>query len=398
MNTAVLWQAIWAGAMSAPPVSQPATNAPWYDMECAGNTIWQWLGLLAVILASFVVGRIIAFFMEKQAKRFEEGERLRLLGMLLRCMAGPAKLLVLAGGLYFASTFMDLNGAAGLYTFWIQACKTLAALAAGWLIYRLVDIIEFFLLHWTSKTETQLDDQLVPLVRKSLRVFVVIVAALFIAQNVFRWNIGALVAGLGVGGLAFALAGKETLANLFGSVTIFADRPFQLGDRIRVGGKEGTIEEVGFRSTRIRTLDGHLVTIPNAIVANETIENITKRPFIKRSMEVTVTYDTPHEKLQLAIEIIQEMLEARKQHFPHNKPPRVHFTDFAAISLNIGVTYWFAPPDWGEYLNFNHDFNMELLQRFNAEGIEFAFPTQTLYLRRDTPSAAPIALARREGS
>ena len=384
MVSSLLLNALWAqAAADANRPGQAQEAVSWADGTFLGNTVWQWLGLLVVLLVSFVIGRTAAYVLQKQAEKLERAERLLVLGMLLRSLAGPLKMLLLAGGLYVAATFMDLDAQTELRGFWLKVCKTLAVLSAGWLIYRLVDVIEHFLRRWTSKTDTQLDDQLVPLIRKTMRVFVVIVAVLFIAQNVFRWDIGALVAGLGIGGLAFALAAKDALANLFGSVTIFADRPFQLGERVKVGGQDGAIEEVGFRSTRIRTLDGHLVTIPNSIIANQTIENVSRRPFIKRSMTVTVTYDTTPEKLQRGIEILKEMLEARKRSFHPDKAPRVHFSDFAATSLDIGVTYWFAPPDWEPYLNFNHDFNMELLERFNAEGIEFAFPTRTVYVKQD---------------
>jgi MscS family membrane protein len=289
---------------------------------------------------------------------------------------------------------MTLDAAS--FAFWLNACRTIAVLAVGWLIFRMVDVLEVYLLRWTSRTKTALDDQLVPLIRKTLRVFVVIVAALFIAQNIFHWDIGALIAGLGLGGLAFALAAKDLLSNLFGSVTIFADRPFQLGDWVRISGTEGVIEQVGFRSTRLRTFSGELVTLPNSTVANSPIENVSRRPFIRRNLNVTVTYDTPPDKLRRGIEIIQDMLDARKDHWPTDRPPKVLFSDFNAASLNILVVYWFVPPDYWESLAFNHGFNMELLERFNAEGIEFAFPTQTLYLKQDSPLSADVVV-KREG-
>ena len=387
--------AAWAAVDANAPSPQAPTEeiVSWSQGTVLGNSIWQWAGLLGVLLISFVAGKVVAYALTKQAEKFEKAESLQVLGMLIRCLSGPGKLIVFAGGLYMASTFMSFNAQLDLASFWIRVCKTIAVLAAGWFIYRLVDIIEYFLRRWTRKTDTQLDDQLVPLVRKTLRVFVVIVAVLFIAQNVFKWDIGALVAGLGIGGLAFALAAKDTLANLFGSVTIFADRPFQLGDRVKVGGQDGTVEEVGFRSTRIRTLMGHLVTIPNAIIANETIENVAKRPYLKRSMTVTVTYDTPPAKVQRGIDILKEMLDARSDRLLPGKPPRVHFADFSAISLDIAVTYWHAPVDWEAFLDFNHDFNMELLQRFNDESIDFAFPTQTLYVKQDSPFTAVVKTA-----
>jgi len=357
------------------------------------NTIWQWLALAGVLLAGLVVGKVLSFFLDRQANRLQKRDRLQVAGMLLKCMERPATLLVVAGALYLARHFMTLAAADGEFDiarFWVQVCNTLAVLAGGWFIYRLVDLIEFYLHRWTSKTETLLDDQLVPLIRKTLRLFVVIVVVLFLAQNVFEWDIGALVAGLGIGGLAMALAAKDMLANLFGSITIFADRPFQMGDRIQVRGFDGMVEEVGFRSTRIRTLTGHLVTIPNAVIANEPVENIGRRPTIRRVLNVTVTYDTAPEKVQRAVDILREMLDARKAHFPDDYPPRVYFSDFNADSLNVVVYYWFTPPDWWEYLEFNHDFNLELLRRYNAEGIEFAFPTQTLYVKQDSPIDADL--------
>jgi len=380
-------QSILAGllAQTTAPATQPAKQADLFtivDGKFLGNTVWQWLALLGLLLAGFVVGRVIAFILRRQADRFDQAGRLQVLGMLLRCMAGPEKLLALAGAFYAASAFLTFPPDKGLEGFWLSVCHTVAVLSAGWLIYRLVDLIEFFLLRWTSRTETLLDDQLVPMVRKTLRVFVVIIAVLFIAQNVFEWDIGALVAGLGIGGLAFALAAKDTLANLFGSVTIFADRPFQLGDRIRIGGHDGEVEEVGFRSTRIRTLTGHLVTVPNSVVATEAIENVSARPYLKRSLSVTVTYDTPPDKLRRAVQILREMLDARGENMLPGKTPRVFFADFNPDSLGIDVTYWYVPVDWEAFLAFNHDFNIELLERFNAEGIEFAFPTQTLHVRQ----------------
>ena len=360
------------------------------------NSIAQWLALLGLLLGALVVGEIIGFFLSRQGKRLQQTDRLRLLGLVLISMSRPVKLLAIASGLYIAGGVMNLVASDGrdMQNNWTAVCKAIVTLALGWFIYRIIDVVEHFLTKFTSKTKTQLDDQLVPLIRKSLRVFTVIVLALFIAQNIFGLNISAMVAGLGIGGLAIALAAKDTLSNLFGSVTIFADRPFQFGDRIKVQGYDGMVEEVGFRSTRIRTLQGHQVVVPNSVIANEPIENVGRRPYIKRVLDVTVTYDTPPEKLNRGVEIIREMLAARSESFPADFPPRVYFSDFNADSLNIVVYYWFTPPEWWEYLEFNHSFNMELLERFNAEKIEFAFPTQTLYVKQDSPLSADIRLKK----
>jgi len=389
-------------------MTAPLILASWVEFLTSrrylGNTLLQWLGLLGLLLVSLLIGKIVSMLLDRQGRRLGQQGSMYLLSAMLRSLSGPAGLLILAGGLYLASTFMNLTYTTietkqiadesgklitrsvpqehSLEPFWLNVCRTIAVLAATWFLFKVVDIVEFFLKRWTSRTETTLDDQLVPLLRKTLRVFVVIVAFLFIAQNIFKWDIGALIAGLGLGGLAFALAARDMLANLFGSVTIFADRPFAMGERVRIGQHDGMIEEVGFRSTRIRTLDGHQVTIPNATVANEMVENVGRRPFIRRVLDVTITYDTPPRKVQRAVDIIKEMLQARCEHFHPDFPPRVYFNEFNAASLNIVVYYWFVPPDWWQYLQFTHDFNMELLERYNQEGIEFAFPTQTIYVKR----------------
>ncbi len=378
--------------------TQPAMESLWNKLGSGGlldNSWLNWLGLLGVILASLVVGKFFSFFLDRHGRKLKESSRAYALGVLLQSLSGPISLLALAAGLYFSATLRLVILPPGLAHFWLQVCSTITVLAATWFTFKLVDVIEYILTGLTSKTETTLDDQLVPLIRKALRVLVVIIGGLFIVQNIFDGKIGTLIAGLGLGGLAFALAAKDMLANLFGSIAIFADRPFTLGERVMINGQDGIIEEVGFRSTRIRTLIGHLVTVPNATVANEMIENISRRPFIKRVLEVTVTYDTTPEKLAEGIGIIEQMLEARASNFPEDLPGKVFFSDFGSTSLNIVVYYWFTPPKWWDYLQFTHDFNMELLRRFNEAGIEFAFPTQTLYVKQDSDLSAKVQL---EGS
>ena len=383
--------------------TQPG-GAPWYAAEFLSNPLWAWAVLLGVLVATLALGRLVSFILTMHGGKLIDRGRFVALGMALRCLSKPVGLLIFAGGLYSAGGFLRLDfvlfvegtgdtaKVRDLGWLWLASCRTLAVLAIGWAIYRLVDILEFFLLRWTSRTRTQLDDQLVPIIRKALRIFTVIVVVLFVAQNIFNMKIGPLLAGLGLGGLAFALAAQDPIKNFFGSVTIFADRPFQMGERVKIGEHDGVVEDVGFRSTRIRTLTGHLVTVPNAAVAGAPVENIGRRPYIRRVLNVTVTYDTPPEKMKLAVDILRGMLAARKDHFPPDMPGQVYFSEFNADSLNIVTYYWFAPPDWWQYLAFTHEFNMELLERFNAEGIEFAFPTQTLYVKGQGPVTADVRL------
>ncbi len=358
----------------------------------AGNELWRYLALFVIILITLACSRIIKFILDRQAKFWAARRESGVLEVFLKCFILPAQMAVIAGGLYLSHLTLKFAASGrkaiglnpSIKTLWINVCNVLVTIAIALLFYKLVDVLEYYLVRWTSKTRTKLDDMLVPVLRKAMRVTIAILAILFIAQNVLGKDISTILAGLGVGGLAVAIAAKETIANFFGSVMIFSDRPFQIGDLVRLGDYYGTIEEVGFRSTRLRTLDGHLITIPNANVANAAIENVTRRPFIRKNFSITITYDTPPDKVQEAVDIIKDVITSVPQTSSDPElPPRVYFDNFNDWALNLLVYYWVKPAHWWTFLEVSHQINLEIMRRFAAEGIEFAFPTQTLYLRKD---------------
>ena len=221
-----------------------------------------------------------------------------------------------------------------------------------------------------------------------------------------------LLTGIGIGGLAIALAARPTIENIIGSFMIFLDKPYQVGQRVNVLEQNGTVESIGLRSTKIRLLNGHLTSIPNEKMAAVEIENIGRRPFIRRRFSITVTYDTPPDKINRALEILREILAVPEvpalqttdgtenladtatnetEHNTHPNqainqpgfPPRIFFNEFNADSLNILVIYWYHPPVYWDYLDHATWINLQIKERFNAEGIDFAFPTQTLHLAGD---------------
>lgn len=361
------------------------------NYELIGNELWRFGLLLLVILATLIVGRFVRFIIDRTALRLERKDGIQLLQLFLCCISRPISVAVFAGGLYFSRwcfRFVSENQTQGFSAqtnaTWIKISHAVVAISIAYFIYRLVDIIEFYLKRLTGRTDTKLDDMLVPVIRKTLRIFIAAISALFIADNILEMQLGTVLAAAGVGGLAIALAAQETIANFFGSINIFADRPFQVGDRIRVGGFDGPVEEVGFRSTRIRTLDGHLVTAPNSKVVNEMVENISKRPFIKRLTNISITYDTPPEKVEKALQIIKDILADTEQvNRDPDLVPRVYFSDFQSFYLNILVIYWVKPPDYWLFQEVNEKVNLRIMQAFESESIEFAFPTQTLYLKKD---------------
>jgi MscS family membrane protein len=262
-----------------------------------------------------------------------------------------------------------------------------AIVAAVWTAFIFINLFSAFLARKAAKTPTKFDDLLVPLVSKSLKIVAASVGVVSGAQ-VFHLPLAGVLTGLGIGGIALGLAAQDTIKNFFGSVMIFTDRPFELGDRIVIDGHDGPVEMVGFRSTRIRTLEGNLVTIPNGELANKTILNIGKRPNIRQTLDVTITYDTPREKVHQAVEIVREILADHEGMDPE-MPPRVYFNRFNADSLNIWAIYWYHPPDWWAFCELNQRINFEILRRFEEAGIEFAFPTQTLYLAGDPKRPLP---------
>jgi MscS family membrane protein len=234
----------------------------------------------------------------------------------------------------------------------------------------------------TRRTGSTLNDMVVPVANTSLKLTVVLLAGLQIAEVLSNQPPSSLIAGLGIGGFALGLAAQDSLKNFFGSMMIFADQPFELGDRIVIDGHDGPVEGVGFRSTRIRTLEGHLVTVPNAEMASRTILNIGKRPYIRRVMNVRLAYDTPAEKVERALAIIRQTLAGHKE-FEESRPPRVFLDDFLDAAMNIKAFYWYHPPDYWAFCDFNERVNLEIIKQFKAEKIRFALPSQTLFLADD---------------
>jgi MscS family membrane protein len=356
------------------------------------NSVWDFLLMILLVLACFVGGRFLKYFFEQAVKKTPLGQNSfhrTALELAAHTATFPMALIGVCLALRVIAVPAELRGLRSDVT------AVLITIAVTYVIYQMVELVAYWMRHLTSKTQTTLDDMMVPVVRKTLRVVTVILGLVQIAQQLSDKPITSILAGLGVGGLAIALAAQDTIKNFFGSLVIFADHPFQLGDRVVVDSEGGTVEEVGMRSTRIRTLDGYLVTIPNGELANKMIRNISKRPYIKRVANITLTYDTPPEKVERAMAIIKEELNRTNEKLHPDMPPRVYFNDFNAASLNILVIYWFVPSaDYWAFMEFDQAFNLAVLRRFNEEGIEFAFPTQTLYLAGD-PNR-PLKLIKEE--
>ncbi len=260
------------------------------------------------------------------------------------------------------------------------AINVYITLAAIWFGFRGTDLISWVASQKAKKTENKLDDLLVPLLRKTLKSIVVVFGLIYLASSL-KIQLAPLVAGLGIGGLGFAFAAKDTLENFFGSITVILDKPFSIGDWIVVDGVEGTVESVGMRSTRIRTFYDTIVTIPNSILITTKCNNYSKRRFRRWKQMVSIGYDTPPEKIATFCEGIRELLRihpyTRKDYY------QVWLNEFAGSSLDILVYVFWKTPDWPTELRERHRFMLDIIRLAGELGVEFAFPTSTLYLRKE---------------
>ena len=243
-----------------------------------------------------------------------------------------------------------------------------------WLIVRLLDaLIEEYIVPLTEKSKSDLDDQLLPLFRKGMKV-IIWALGIIVGLNNAGYDVGAIVAGLGIGGLAFALAAQDTVKNFFGGIMIFVDKPFAVGDRIQIGGIDGTVKEIGIRSTRVQTLAGRIVTVPNSKFSDDAVENVDREPNRKIVLELGLTYDMKVEQMERAMAILKEIAADNKANVEDDS--LVGFTTFGDFSL--GITFIYYIRKGADILQTQTDINLAILKRFGAEGLEMAFPTQTV--------------------
>ena len=346
----------------------------WGREPFLGLPKWKWLGILAAIMLGLLIKLLGEWIFHIGTKLFgqrEESFRYRVMVALEK----PIGLVLATGFGFVAVHFLRFEG--NSLTVLITMLQITLSVSLVWAAYRLSDVLSFTLNKMAEKTDSDLDDHLVPLISKSIRVFVVIMGVLVTIQNL-GFNVMSLLAGLGLGGLAFALAAKDTAANLFGSIMILLDRPFKIGDWIVVGSDEGTVEDIGFRSTRIRTFYNSEISVPNNTLANTNIDNMGRRPFRRFRTTLGVTYSTTPEQLESFLEGIKQILMAnpatRKDNF------HVGFTEYGASSLNVLLHCHLLVPGFGEELIEKQNILLEVMRLARKLDIEFAFPTQTLHV------------------
>jgi len=353
---------------------------------------WQWTGselgiTFAILLGTFVSKWLFKHMMTRVAKRLARVTTTHLDDMLITAVEKPLEWVIVVLGLYLAIyTLRPPEIIMGVLRagFWVPF-----SLLTAWMIFRCVNVFTSMLKAWAHKTDTTLDDHLVPLVERALQIMVWILAALMILQNL-GYSVSGLLAGLGIGGLAVALAAQKTLADVFGSIMLLVDRPFVAGDWIVSPDREieGVVESVGFRSTRIRTFEQTLIAIPNNRLAEFVIDNISSRPYRRVWIAVGLTYDTPSELMRDAVSRIEQLLRTHPE-VSQESTILVRFNEIAENSLDIMVYYFTATTDWAEYLRIREDVNLKIMEIVESLGLQLAFPTRTVHLSSEPGENRP---------
>ena len=288
----------------------------------------------------------------------------------------PLSNLVLAGilALFLPSVGFNFN----LSEVLLIIIRTYAALNFVIFTYRVVDVLIHFLEKRPEKTKSKLDDQLVPLIGKALKITVVVMGSIFVLQNL-KIDVTSLLAGVTIGGLAFSFAAKDTISNLFGSLTVLIDKPFIVGNWVKTSGTEGVVEAIGFRSTRIRTFYNSLVTVPNNKFTEVVVDNLGMRKYRRSLSTLDISYNTSPDQIEAFCNGIRAIIKnhklTRKDYY------EVHFSGFGESSLKIMVYFFFKVSGWSDELRGKHEVFLDILRLAKDLKVEMAYPTRTLYMK-----------------
>lgn len=345
----------------------------WLSTSYYHNTLGQWAIAFGVLVLSILVGRTLYWLSSRYLRKLAEKSDTKFDDIIIDTLEEPISVAAVLAGLKFALGILSFPETMARWTG--NGWNFIVILAAAWAITRLIDaLIGHYLVPLAEESENDLDDALLPIVRRSVKT-VVWLLAILVGLNNAGYDIGALIAGLGIGGLAFALAAQDTVSNLFGGFTIFTDKPFGINQRVKVAGFDGNVEEIGLRSTRLRTLEGRLVTIPNSAIASAPTENVSSEPARKVVVELGLTYDTPAEGIERALELLKTIA---KETEGVGEDVYVGFTEFGDFALKLLFIYFIE--SGADILGTQTKMNLAILRRFADANLDMAFPTQTIVM------------------
>ena len=354
-----------------------ASYAPWLLTPMLGSEIWRFVAIFITILSFVVLRRVVVWVTLNVLRRVTRRTPTDVDDQLVEAVNPPLGWFVIATGVYLGLFWPNLSPATDHL---LDSLYRIAVIAlVGWGMLRAIHILTGILSRLASATDSDLDLYLVPLVGRVLRVAVIGLIGVFALQE-FGFNVAGILAGLGVGGLAFALAAQDTVANWFGALMIYTDRPFHTGDWIKTPQLEGVVEEIGLRSTRVRTFSKTLVSIPNSKIASGTIENYSRMPRRRVSFKMGITYATTPAMMRATLRGFEDVL--REHPGVDQTFWLVKFDEFGDSSLNIMIYYFTSTTDWNLHLSVREDVNLQLMDVMAKIGVSPAFPSRSLYVEQ----------------
>ena len=343
--------------------------------EFYGNSILNWAIAVGILILSFVVVKMLYWIFSNVIRRLTSKTKTNLDDVLIDKLEKPLTYLVLILGYWISIHYLVFKEEVEIVL--ENAAYFLLVIDVTAILSRIVDaLISEVIMPITEKSDSSFDNQLIPVIQKGVRSIIWILGIIIGLDNI-GFDITAMIAGLGIGGLALALAAQDSVKNIFAGIMIFLDKPFRIKDRIQIDGFDGIVEEVGLRSTRLRTLEGRIVTIPNSRFTDNSVTNVTSQPTLKVKLNLGLTYDTDENQMQKAIDILEDIVKDQEA---ITDDYAAGFNGFGDFSLNILFIYYVKPDS--HWLDTQTLVNKEILRRFNKEGLEFAFPTQTI-LKKD---------------
>lgn len=333
--------------------------------------LWQWVAIFGFGALSF----LLSFLLTKLTVALVRLKRKELSEQFVRLLNRPVRIFLFILLWSTSAAFINLS----LTVRGVMSSRPLLIFMSVWVVIKVVGLI----IIGAGKRLQERGQSTAPILLRPLsnmfKAFIILLG-LAIWLDALGVKVTTLVAGIGIGGAAIAFAAQDSMKNFFGSITVLVDKPFYIGQRIVVGGNDGVVEEIGLRSTRIRLLTGHRVSVPNKDMAELMIENISERPHIRRLTNIRLALDTPPDKAEKAVNIIKDVLKNHEGNKP-DFPPRVYFNEFNDDSLNILVLYWYHPPNYWDYNALNQKVNLEIMKAFEEEGIKLAPPTTAMMIR-----------------
>lgn len=344
------------------------------DKVLFGNTVSDWGISLGIIIGALIAAKVLYLLFGKVIKKLATKTKTKLDDIMVEMLEKPVIQLVVIFGVWFSFNRLTFSDTASL---WIHGIySVLLIVTITWVVAKFIDaLIVEYVIPLTEKTESDFDDHIVPIVRKVVKVFLWAVGIIF-ALKYSGYDVTTLIAGLGIFGMGVALAAKDTVANIFGGITIFVDKPFKMTDMVKVGGFSGTITDIGIRSTRLKTFDNRIVTIPNSKFTDGMVENISSEPHRKVLLKLGLTYDTSAAKINAGMAVLRQIVDDFNALEDNTV---ISFNEFGDSALGIMFIYYIKKGS--DIMGTQTDVNMKIKTKFEELGIEMAFPTQTIYTK-----------------